>query len=367
MKPATTFLRLLALCACAAPSLAQQRAPIDRARERWEQLSPDRRQELLERFEHWRSLSEDERARLRERYHQIETLRERCRNSLPEPVRRDLDQLEPEKQREVIHGVVAGEVEERGRAILDMMPPHWRERLERAPQAERPRVIEAFKKEMHERALERLERLARDHGLRADEVARLRELSPSELMPRLLELEQRRIVRDVEQRGLPPFVTPELWAQWKSLPAPRFFERWNEAKRRFGPLPPSEAGAPKHPERVRTARDERLRQVHDAMRLDPSAMVEMAKLAPEERREQIGKRVRERVLEVLARAPDLVDAKQLAALQKLDGREFFDALHRALPEVQLPGPMRNKPPLGEGLPGKPPAGGQRPPARPPHR
>jgi hypothetical protein len=306
------------------------------ARDRWEQMPPERREELLERYERWRSLSDEERARMRERYQWFQDQRRCAREALPEPARRDLDQLDPQLQGEALRDLLLDRLSDRGRALLELLPRGMREQLQRASPAERERLLERLKSQMRVRAKERLEELGRGAGVPASELARLRALSPRDLAGELMALEKREIERGIERRGLPPFVTAEQWESWRRLPPPRFFELWNEARRRacaFGQRTPDGGRRDGGPSGLRF---ERLRELRDRLRPDPSWWGAMRGLPPERRREELAAKFRARALEVLGRSPELVAPERVRRLEELHGRAFFEELAQAVPEIDLP-------------------------------
>lgn len=344
---------------------------LERARARWKDLPEERRREIVERYERWKSLPEDERARLRERFEQVDPMRRNAHACLPEKARREFSRLGPQAQADVLAGVATQQIRERGRELLDRLPPHWRDALEKSTPEERTRLLEEFRERMHGMALKRIDQLAGEGALAAADAERLRQASPEELARGLFEIESRRFRERLEREGPPSYVTPEQWAEWKNLPPHEQWMKLHEAKRGCEPRG-HEFGDPRRGgERGERGRDDKpqsplARRLRDAMRADPEWFVELAGKSFEERAELFGSRLRERVLTALDSEPSGLDAATLEGLRKLEGREFFEALGRAVPDLGRPwwshdgerrgerGPERGNSRKGEPRGGPPP-------------
>lgn len=399
---------------------AQSKSPapnagdIERARERWKQLTPQQRDELRQRFEHFRHLDEGERERLRGRFERLGDVKRRAIEALPEPVRRELEALAPPQRGEVLREVAAERMSEHVHDVLEMMPPQLKDEYAAASPERRVEMVREFGRTLHERARGELFRLGRELDLPRERVEALERLDPRELGREVLELRRQSIERMVAERGLPPFVSAEQWAQIKDLRGPEFMRRWGALHGRHGPHggpfdgpfdgpggpppgadprrhgPPGlgegpdgprgeRAGEPRPNRPDNSARGRRLRELRDSVRPDPSWFVELSKSKPEDRRRVISERVRERALQFLEQAPELIGAEQLERLRSLQGREFHERLHHFLPDLGEPGflrdqrgrdappPPRNGPasgrpggdgrPGGAGRPAGPPPGG----------
>jgi hypothetical protein len=344
-------LALLAALAAALPALAQEGAPgvahdnaqdeplagertpasIESARERWQKLSPERQRELAERFQRWRSMSEEERAQMRDRYHWYERMRRSECDRLPESAKQSLERLDPERRCEAIHGLLSERISERGQAILDMLPPEWREKLEKASPEQRLRLVEEFRKRMRARSLEHIDDLARDGELSAGEAERLKGLEPAKLVGELVAVERRRI----ERRGPPWNVSAEQWEAWKGLSDRQFFEHWNEVRRRS--CSRSERGRRRwcQEDPPKTPREAEVRELQLSLWRESAWWIEDWKVPSEQKLEHIDSRKRARALEVLERSRELVTADVLAELRALEGEPFFEALEKAVPEVEV--------------------------------
>jgi hypothetical protein len=329
--------------AASAPAAQDAGAPpstsIESARERWQKLSPERRRELAERFERWRSMSEEERDRMRDRYHWYDRMRRSECDRLPDSAKKSLEGLDPERRCEAIHGLLSERISERGHAILDMLPPEWREKLERASPEERQRIVEEFKERTRARALARIDDLAREGEIAPEEAERLRGLAPNALVGELVTVERRRI----ERRGPPSHVNAEQWDAWKALPDRQFFERWNEVRRRSCSSGGKGRSRWHEEEAPRTPREAQLRELQRSLWPESAWWIEVSKLpmSREQRREQVGARRRVQVLEVLARSPELASSAQVEELRALEGEAFFEALEKVVPEIELPHATRS--------------------------
>ncbi|MCC7010936.1 MAG: DUF3106 domain-containing protein [Planctomycetes bacterium] len=311
-----------------------QAGGIEEARKRWRDLPEERRREIAERYENWRKLSPDERERLRERWRTFEDLRRGAQQALPDHVRGDLSKLPPHEQRQALSSMTLEQISERGRSVLDRLPREWRERVEHASPEQRREMFQSFKSSMHEKVLARLDEAVREGRIEADEAQRLRKADPCELGRRLVELEAHGFRDLVEHRGLPAYVSAEQWQAWKELPPSEMWRRFHDAKRS---CEPREGHRDDHgPRGERGPSDERVHRLRECMKPEPSWYLETVGGSREAQFEALGARIRERLLEKLAETPDLVDSETLAKLRQLEGREFFEALSRALPELQPP-------------------------------
>lgn len=349
------LLALLCAALCSLALVAHQRdneRDLERARERWSELSPQHRAELTERFERWKSLSEEERARLRERFDKVSSLRRAAQDCLPDKARSDFARLRPEQQARVLSGVASQQIQQRGRELLQRMPAHWRERIESAEPAERPRLVGEFRARMHAKALERLDQLERDGALDAARAAQLRQSAPEELARELVGLEVRRFRERAEREGLPPYIDAAQWEQWKSLPQREQWERLHHARhgseRRNAAEGRGESRRDGERGGQRTPASEPEKRLREALRPDPEWFVEFVNAEPEVRAELVATRLRARALGVLENSPGLLAPGKLAELRALHGREFFEALQRALPALDMPLQRKSRPTEGDG-------------------
>lgn len=319
-------------------TLWAQNGGLDDARRRWNELPDERRRELAERYENWRRMSDEDRARLRERWRSVENMRHHAREALPEKARGELSRLPWHEQRDALAGLVSEQIGERGRSMLERLPPEWRERLERATPEQKRELFERFKGDMRSKALRKLDEIATRLDLSTEEVERLRKVDSCELGRRLMELEGRAFRAGVERRGLPAFVSAEQWSQWKDLPPDQMWRRFHDAERDCRPRGDSERDG----RGERDPRFERAHRLREVLRPEPSWFIELAGLPPETKAEQLSARMRGRLLDHLRAQPEGLNAQQIAELERHEGRAFFEALQKVMPELQPPWSMRDK-------------------------
>jgi hypothetical protein len=387
------------------PQPAAQQAPgHESPRERWARMSPQEREVMQQRFEQFKQMDEAQRREVIERWKHVQRLERGTREAL----HGELSKLEPEQQRECLRGYVGRELFERGRAMREMLPRDVLEKIESATPEEAERLLREFKERNRvERADHALFELGRELQLDPAEIERLRSLPEEERRSEMFVMRRRQIEQRVAQDGLPSWLTQQEWDELSALDAPKFCERWwarkcqlgfssreqrsdsrrgdhtgdhggehngdhdrdhsreRDGEHHFGGRGEgdSRGGQGIDPNLPRPS-PERVHEVLEQLRPDPKWFVEFSKLAPEERRAAIESRLRERLLEVLGRSPDLATPQEVEALRALQGHDFFEAIHQRMRAlgIGLP-PPRGMPPPPDGR--GPPEGGQSP-GRPPH-
>jgi hypothetical protein len=393
------------------PQPAAQQAPgHESPRERWARMSPQEREVMQQRFEQFKRMDEAQRGEVIERWKHVQRLERGTREAL----HGELSKLEPEQQRECLRGYVGRELFERGRAMREMLPRDLLEKIESATPQEAERLLHEFKERIRaERPDRALFELGRELQLDPAEIERLKSLPEEQRRSEMFVLRRRQIEQRVAQDGLPSWMTQQEWDELSALDAPKFCERWWARK--------CQLGLSSHEQRFDSRRGEwggehngdhngdrggehngerdhnrerdgehhfggrgdgdprgdkgidpslprpspeRVHEVLEQLRPDPKWFVELSKLAPEERRAAIESRLRERLLEVLGRSPDLATPQEVEALRALQGHDFFEAIHQRMRAlgIGLP-PPRGMPPPPDGR--GPPEGGQSP-GRPPH-
>ncbi len=277
-------LLLLALLVFAAPSLAHaQEGRLQEARERWERLDPADRERLRERFERYRQLGDEQRASLERRARFLRETQGRVEERLSAQERERLEQLPPDRRRQVLRDLVLHECRERGDRLHGALPKEWRERMEQVPPSERPRVLAEMQHKMRERSSRgAVEWLGRRLDLEPEEIQRLQGLPEDQRMQAVLDLHRRVERLEAERRSIPP------------------------------------------------ERAEALRAVAEALRPRPQDFLGLEDLSREERRERVGGLVRARVMESL-RAGSLLPPERLAELEQASPEEFRDMLRELLP------------------------------------
>ena len=266
---------LVALAAAAHAFQDESSPTLDAARARWERLSPEEKARLQKNYEHYRALSEDERRNLAERARVLRDERERVRAELPPQARERLQQLDPDTRHEVMRDLVEGEVRERGARIRDKMPEAWIQRLEQARPEDRARFLAEFQRRARERVtLAAIDKIGRKLDLPHEETERLKALPSEQRMTELLGLKKRVSERDAERFGLPEGMTQAQWDEWQALPPAQFFERMQRWRR-------------ERDTQQRSGPDgQALHDLGQAMRPRPVDVLDLAHLAPGERREE---------------------------------------------------------------------------------
>jgi hypothetical protein len=326
------------------PNGAARQAPdaasptLDAARQRWERLTPAEKERLRERYESYRNLSEEDRRNLANRARRLRDDAQRVQSSLPPETREKMQQLEPEKRRELMKDMVAGEAREKGARIREKMPEAWIERLEKARPEDRARFLAEFQHKARERvALAAIDKIGKRLELPKAEIERLQKLPGAERAAAVLELKKKLSTRDAAEFGLPNGITAEQWEEWQKLPPEQFFEamqrlrherqvRANEAN-----AAATEEGS-SAPEALSPERLHAARSVLEALRLRPEDIVELADVPQPQREARILEKRRERVLEALVRA-GLATPEQLTALRRLPEGSFVRGVRDLLPPL----------------------------------
>jgi hypothetical protein len=334
MGASRTLAVLVALVLFPGLAAGQER---EAALERWSRLDEEQRTVLRERFELFKGMNEGKRRELRDRHQRMKELGQDAKARLPKEVRRKLDSLGPDERREVMRDLLREESAERGQDLLERMPSEWRVKLQAAPAEERRMVLGEFKSHHRRRGLSRaIDKLGRELQMSPAQLQELREMAPEQQERRVLELHRSVVDARIARFGLPTWISSEEWDEWQALEPREFFERFNARRRErgVGPLPGLASEAGPGNERTRAAGwrepDADLSRLKHLMRPDPEWRLELMKLSPSERRTEMEKRVRARVLEFL-------DEKERGSSGERRGRarESNDLVRDALPSALL--------------------------------
>ena len=311
---------------------------LELARQRWERLTPAEKERLRERYDSYRSLSEEDRRNLANRARRLRDDAQRVQSSLPPETREKMQKLDPEKRREVMKDIVAGEAREKGARIREKMPEAWIERLEKARPEDRGRFLAEFQHKARERvALAAIDKIGKRLELPKLEIERLQKLPGAERAVAVLELKNKLSTKDAAEFGLPGGITAEQWEEWQKLPPEQFFEAMQRLRHErqvradeANSARPSEAASQTEtlsPERLHAAKS-----VLEALRLRPEDIVELADLPQPQREARILEKRRERVLGALAQT-GFATADQLAELRRLPEASFVRAVRDLLPPI----------------------------------
>lgn len=344
----TSILRALLLVAIAffalGPSGVARQAvdapspTLESARQRWERLTPAEKERLRERYESYRNLSEEDRRNLANRARRLRDDAQRVQSSLPPETREKMQKLDPEKRREVMKDIVAGEAREKGARIREKMPEAWIERLEKARPEDRARFLAEYQHKARERfALAAIDKLGKRLELPKSEIERLQKLPGAERAAALLELKKQLSTQDAAEFGLPGGITAEQWEEWQKLPPEQFFEAMQRLRheRQVRADEANSARPNESASQTETLSPERLhaaKSVLEALQLRPEDIIELADLPQPQREVRILDKRRERVLEALGQTGFATPA-QLAELQRLPEASFVRAVRDLLPPV----------------------------------
>ncbi|MBK8180046.1 MAG: DUF3106 domain-containing protein [Planctomycetes bacterium] len=395
----------------------QDPAPVhvESGRSRWQRMSPEERARVARLYEQYRGLPEADRERMRTQLERMAEVRREIEARIPDELRAKLARLAPEERREVLREYVGSAIGERAERLRQKLPPEVLSQLEGATPARRAELLSDPRAPWREQASERaLAHLGRELELAPEELERIRALPPEQKHAELFELGRRAMRR----RGPPPGVAPEEFERWLKMPPGECLERLGKhglggpgaggqgrgdpehrgefrARPGRGPGPdglggPGGPGGPPPPEgrhsgdgpegfgpldhrgrpgarrgedgppprkegRISQAAQD---QVFRALRPDKEWIVELAAETREYRAQEIGRRIRARVDEVLRAQPGLT-AEELTLLGTLEGRAYFEALRDIAGDPRHEwggGRRRDRPRDGGG----PPPGGTEP-------
>lgn len=366
---------------------------LDRARGRWEKLTPEERRALLERYRTFRDLGPQEQHALVERARRVRESVQRLTNELGPDVREKLRDMDPARRREAVRELVTDEARGKGLELRARLPDAWAERLEQATPEERPAILEEFRRRhLNRLANFAIERLGKELGLPREEIDARIKLPFEKRAAIVLEMRKDVQAHDANENGLPPGISAQDWQELQRLPAERFYERMqNYRTQRIADQAAREArGEPRDGElRTGEPRDgqprfgdpregdprlgppdgrgrhrgppplESLRQLREALRPDPRDVVSLMDLPPEERARRLFELRRDRCLAVV-RVLDLAPPQRVDELRDMPEPAFVLAMRRLLgplhaAERGLP-PPQDGPPRGAPGPLGPPDG-----------
>src|SRR5262245_8375479 len=167
---------------------ARSERALERLRERLRSSPPEKRARIERRLDEFEKLPPQVRAKLLQR---ALALRERERavdDSLPRELRRRMDELDPERARELWLSHLRERLRQDGRELRERLPEDLRHRLERAPPEARRRFLEMLFEEREPVSRKALERMRERWGLSEAEIRRLEALPLAERLHAMLEM-----------------------------------------------------------------------------------------------------------------------------------------------------------------------------------
>jgi len=292
---------------------------------RWNGLTPEEQVRLRERYVRYQTLSESHRSDLLVKAERLERLARQTYIALPEAERARIDQLLPEKKREILREMATDEALRMGEAALRRIAPELRARFEAAPRERQQRFLRHLKEKQAKELGKALDTLARELALGAGARAQMAELPLERRRMKLLELLKRRLEKRVEESGLPLGVTSMHWRRLAKMEPEDFFQSMQRLRRVHPELwpQPDESSEGGDEDRSRRELGRRLREaLHSA-----DDRVSLSHLSSKERRAEIGRRRRERVIEIVIEE-DLLGPKQIKRLREFERDEFRAVVHR---------------------------------------
>lgn len=301
----------------AAPGLTR-----DEALQRWQQMSEEERGEMKRRLRVFQGMSREEKLELESRLQSLRQSAQRAQQDMPVELRSRFDHLQPREREVIERELIEQELVQRGRDVLDRLPARLRERLAELSGPERVRAIRELKREFRGRKLDRaLETLGNDLQLDREEMDRIRTLPAEARGQKFLELHQQRLLKQAEAGSPPGSIRREEWPEWRTLSPEEFHLRLLARRSRGGEASVREGGSlPRF-----------------LGRPEADWRIELARLRPEERRDEIERRLRQRVLQYLEEHPEALSAGEREALRSAEGRPFAEALRN---HFRSPSPSR---------------------------
>jgi len=291
-------------------------AELEDLHDRWAALSEAERDRFRARYAELASLQPEERARITERVRRLDELARMVFGSLDPRTQERLLALDGPKRRELLREMAVDEARAMGQRILERMSADDRARLEQASEADRLRFLVEFRRRQDKRLEESIVDMAAEIGMSEEELARLANLLPEQRRARFLEIVKRRILRIVEQRGLPEGITSQRWGHASALEPREFYL----AVLRLQSDPRTRLPLAKRP----PAEDAGWERVRRALRPedDHEARLELAHLSVAERRTQVRARRRAELVAILSEE-GLFDETLLQASRELPDAAFL--------------------------------------------
>ena len=317
--------------------------------ERWNRLTPEKQARVRERFERFRDLTVEQREILTDHARHLQRRARALYDLLTLEERERLDRLGPEKKREIMLAMANQEEQAQHQRLRQGLASNLRDRLEGEP----PKTRRSFLNELHRRREihlgNALRRLGQALGLEEAALDALDELPIEERKAQFLALAKELSIEGIARSELPPGLTPWRWERMRELPPEQFFAAVLSLRDRspdfvpfgaFGPgtarggssAQPGTGGdsatpapADRYSHRSRRSDGIRaiMRSIRAAARLDPSDMIELASLSPEERRTQVMKLRRQRVIDFMRRR-ELLPPERIDELEAQSDEWFMN-------------------------------------------
>ncbi len=295
-------------------------------RARWEALSDEEKTKLRKRMEQYKQLSGAQRQELRKQAREFEELGQRVYRMVSKETRDKLDQLSPAKRQELLQELSVEEMRDMGRRLMRKLPEEDRRRIQQASPEERARVLDRLRDQFDQRMPQAVLRMAMDLNVPRAEVDRLRALGPDQQRQALLTYVKHRVNQFVQDHGLPVGLEPVHWERLAKLPPSEFYLALVRLRREFPgfaevakPHRPTGAGGTRNPGR-KDSDGERLRKVLN-MPLDMDMRLKLSGVTGKEREKELRRIQRVRVMDLLVKHKYITPAMR-AELDQIPERVF---------------------------------------------
>lgn len=295
------------------------------ARKRWESLSPEEQARLRKRFERLQSLDETERSELVKRGKKLEKQSARLLEELSPEHRERLMSVPKRKRQQLIAEMVEAQRRDRGERIEAMLPEKTRTWLLDAPPKERRKRLERFRQQTRERISSRaVEDLAKALGYGEEEVQRLERLPLADRMKTVMNLRRKLDEREHQAGSFLGGFTKEMWSELEALPPDEYFTRVFRMRHEGGLRHLSPFGREERQDRREARSRERdlSRDLRRNLRVSPEDLVNLSKLSPEDREQELIKRRRAGVMETLLKFEAIAE-DQAESWKACSNEEFF--------------------------------------------
>lgn len=206
---------LVGFTAVLAPADASQ--GVDEARRRWEQLSPEAKRKLAERFRRYQGLGDAERARVEARAGRLAKEAKKLESTLGEEERAALGRLPEQERRRVLRDLLKDRARLTASRVRRKMSAEEREAFAKASPGERADLLEVVRKRELSRLPERFERLGSELGLSSQDLKKIKAGDRSSQRAAIAGVVRRRAERQAQDGNLPESVTPSMWERLRTL------------------------------------------------------------------------------------------------------------------------------------------------------
>jgi hypothetical protein len=220
------------------PPMRQSQAPQHQAW--WQELRPEDRARMHQRWKDYQNLSPENRAALHKRLDALEQERALLWRRLGEPERQQLEGLAEQDRQHWLDERVRERMRERGQS-LERRSPGSCDRIRELPPAERMHRAPDFLQQEHAaRARQDLEGAVKEGWIGPAAAEWLRQAPPEEVLTAMGQVQRWRFLQRAEAEGFwqKHGIAPEMKANLLELPTPFFFEEIRRLEQGDAPLGP---------------------------------------------------------------------------------------------------------------------------------